>query len=92
MPKKITLEKLASSIEHLAIITNNGFEEVNSKMVTKEEFAEEIKLIHGKLDVIELEILDIKKKIDNVIYRHEFELLKEKVSHIEKVLAELKKK
>jgi hypothetical protein len=39
---------------------------------------------HGSLDVLRKEIAEIKENLKNVIYRHEFESLKNRISEIEK--------
>ena len=44
----------------------------------------EIKLVKGRLDAIEMELIEIKKKLNNIVYRHEFELLKDRIEKIEK--------
>jgi len=43
------------------------------------------------LDAIELELLDIKKKLDNIIYRHEFEILRDRVKNLEGRLTAIRK-
>jgi hypothetical protein len=43
-----------------------------------------INWIHGSLNVIQREIAEIKVKLDNIIYRHEFDQLRERISKIEK--------
>jgi hypothetical protein len=44
------------------------------------------------LSSMERDLSDVKKKIDNVIYRHEFELLKDKVNKLEKELASVRRR
>lgn len=77
MMKNMTLEKLAVMIQ-------KGFEETNAEfMVVKEDMV----LIKQRLDSMELELLYIKKQLDNIVYRHEYEMLKDRVSVLEKKLS-----
>jgi signal transduction histidine kinase len=46
----------------------------------------------GRLEVIEDEILDIKRNLEKVIYRHEFEFLKDRVEQVEKIVQAMAKK
>jgi len=72
--KTITIETLAGMVQ-------KGFEGVDKQfMVTNEE----IRFLGGKIDGIEMELMDIKKRLDNVVYRHEYEILKERVVLLEK--------
>lgn len=85
------MAKQKTTIDDLAALVQRGFSEADKKMYDKidgfrAEVREEFKDVNGRLDAIEVEILDIKKKIDNVIYRHEFESLKDRVAYLEKLL------
>ena len=40
--------------------------------------------VGGKLDAIEMELSDIKKKLENIVYRHELEAVKERISELER--------
>jgi hypothetical protein len=62
---------------------------------TKEEvlgLGDEINFLGGKIDGMDMELLDIKKKLEDVIYRHELEVLKDRVAVIEKVIESIKKR
>ena len=39
-----------------------------------------------------MELIDIKKKLDNIIYRHEFENLRDRVKTVEVRLASMRKR
>lgn len=78
------------TIDGLARMVKAGFDGVINKNEFQEfwkENREDHRLFDGRLDVIESEILDIKKKLDNIIYRHEFELIKDRIAYLEKVVA-----
>lgn len=78
--KKITLE-------HLALMIGKGFEEATDNLnAFKEETAENFRLVNGKIDALEMEISQIKKLLNNIIYRHEYEALKDRVEKIERKL------
>jgi len=82
------------TINDLAIMVQKGFEETAKKVDVDRRFGkidEDMGLINGRLDAIEMELIDIKKKLDNIIYRHEFEILKDRIEALEKEL-ELAKK
>lgn len=72
----MTLDKLAEMVAQ-------GFEEVDTRF---DEMGEDVKLIKERLDSIEMELIDIKKKLENVVYRHEYEILKDRVTALEKRL------
>lgn len=88
MPKqKITIDDLAALVQRGFNGVDQKIDHVDNKIDNlRAEVKEEFKDVNGRLDAIETEILDIKKKIDNVIYRHEFESLKDRVAHLEKLL------
>lgn len=85
-----------TTIDDLAIMITKGFEEMATKSdllelekEMKEGFIkvhDDITYIHGNLDAIEREITDIKKKLDNIVYRHEFETLRDRIASLEKKL------
>jgi len=56
----------------------------------KKEMRAEFRLVDGRLDIIESEIMDIRKKLDNIIYRHEFEIIKDRLANLEKRVTTLK--
>lgn len=90
MPKtskkqKMTLDNLAILIQREFIDSKNEISGVRNEI--REGFikiSDEIIWIHGTLEVIQREIMEIKKKLENVIYRHEFEKLKDRIEEIEK--------
>lgn len=65
---------------------NKRFDDVNSDINSRFNF------VGSRLDVIETELMDIRKKMDNIVYRHEFEYLKERVEKLEARLVGTKKK
>jgi len=44
---------------------------------------DDIRWIHGSLDLLRQEIADIKEKLGNVVYRHELESLRDRVTRLE---------
>ena len=48
------------------------------------ELKEDVVVIKNKVFVIESEILDIKNKLENVVYRHEFENVKDRITELER--------
>ncbi len=48
------------------------------------EIKEDLTITKDKVFVIESEILDIKNKLENIVYRHEFETLKDRITELEK--------
>lgn len=90
--KSITLDDLARMVQVgfavAASKTKERFDEVDEQFdaVNKQfdEMKEESRLVNGRLDSIETELIDIKKKLDNIIYRHEFEILKDRIRELEK--------
>jgi archaellum component FlaC len=77
------------TIEDLAMITQRGFESMDKRF---DDIKEWQKSADGRLDVIEHELISIKKDLQNVIYRHEFENLKDRVKNLEMQLASAKRK
>lgn len=76
----MTLDKLAEMVAR-------GFEEATRN--TNSEFSavhEEFGLMKNRIDSVEMELIDIKKKLDNIVYRHEYEILKDRVAALEKKL------
>lgn len=82
------MKKSKVTTEDLARMVQNGFETMEKGFADIKEWQ---RLTDGRLDVIEMELMDIKKKLEHVIYRHEFEYLKERVQRLEKVLISKKK-
>ena len=77
-------EKNKATIEDLAGMVQKGFAEVNEKVDKLGIKTEDgLKDVSNRLDVLEHELLSIKKDLENVIYRHEFELIKERVKNLE---------
>lgn len=85
--KKVTLETLAEMVQR-------GFEETATKAELRSfrEYVDErfnkvdddIHWIHGSLELIQREIADIKEKLNNVVYRHELEALRERIAQLER--------
>ena len=74
------MKKNKATIEDLAGMVQKGFAEVNEKVDKLGIKTEDgLKDVSNRLDVLEHELLSIKKDLENVIYRHEFELIKERV-------------
>lgn len=93
MAKKVTLDNVARMVKGGFDEINDKFDEAHSEISDfRAETKENFNLVDGRLDVLELELISIKKKLDNVIYRHEFELLKDKVATLEKRFAAAHKK
>jgi polyhydroxyalkanoate synthesis regulator phasin len=80
MPKKkITNQQLAKSIDDLARIVKQGFDDVGKQMDKRFDDVEE------RLEKIEL-------KLDNVPYRFELEDLEKTIAAVRKQVAKLQKK
>ncbi len=94
----MTLETLAGMIE-------KGFEETATKrelndglngirMEMNDRFNkvdDDIRYIHGSLDVIRREIEEIKTQLNHVVYRDELEEVKARILTLEKKLARIRK-
>ncbi|OGY64220.1 MAG: hypothetical protein A3I89_02365 [Candidatus Harrisonbacteria bacterium RIFCSPLOWO2_02_FULL_41_11] len=89
------MKKDKVTIEKLAIMVQGGFSEVGKRLDKHDKNFEEIKewqrFADGKFDVLEHELLSIKRDLENVIDRREFEVLKERVGRLERVLVNKKK-
>ena len=70
---KVTTEDLARMVQGGFSAMDKGFGEVKEWQ----------RLADGKFDVLEHEILSIKKDLENVVYRHEFENIKERLKNLE---------
>ena len=85
--KKVTLEKLAKMVQ-------KGFEETATKREVTEQFNkadkrlqkidDDISWVHGSLELLQREIADIKEKLNNVVYRHELDALRERIAELER--------
>lgn len=74
----MTLDKLAEMVAR-------GFEEATRN--TNSEFNavhEEFGLMKNRIDSVEMELIEIKKGLVNVVYRREYEILKDRVDALEK--------
>lgn len=82
--------------EHLAQMVGRGFQDMEGRFTKVEDRLDGIdgRLdgIDGRLDAIEVELVGIRKKLDNIIYRHEYEDLRERVALLEKKFTHLTKK
>lgn len=87
------MKKSKVTTEDLARMVQGGFDDLSGRMEKGfAEVKEWQRLADGKFDVIEMELMDIKKKLENVIDRHEFELLKDRVKSLEVRLTSVKRK
>lgn len=86
--EKMTLEKLAEMVARGFEGVDKQFEEVDKQF---EGIHEELALLMARVDSIEMELIDIKKKLDNIVYRHEYETLKDRVAALEERLKAAKK-
>ncbi len=81
------------TLNDLARMVQEGFSEMNQRFDKRFDGVDaELKDIKDRLFAIESEIIEIKKKLQSVIHRHEFEYLKERVEGLEKELANIKKR
>ncbi len=78
------MKKRKVTTEDLARMVQGGFNDVKGE-VNKgfADIKEWQRLADGKFDVLEHELLSIKKDLQNVIYRHELESVKERLSNLE---------
>lgn len=98
MTKKRVTKKKETKIEDLARMVQVGFGATGKEIQglredidgLREDINEEFRLVKGRLDAIEMELLDIKKKLNNVVYRHEFEFLKDRIEKLEKKVASVR--
>jgi len=92
--EKVTLEKLAKLIqrgfEETATKTelrdfrkdvDERFQKVDERF---QKVDDDINWIHGSLELLQREIADIKEKLGNVVYRHELEALRERITELER--------
>ena len=88
------MKKSKVTIDDLAGMVQGGFEGVDKRFnLLTSEVNSRFDRIEGRLDAIEMELIDIKKKLATVIDRREFELLKERVENLEhRLTAALNKK
>jgi predicted nucleic acid-binding Zn-ribbon protein len=86
--KEITTDALARMVQE-------GFKEMNSRFERVDggfgDMDDRFDALEKRLDAMELELIDIRKKVGNVVYRHELEALKDRVAVIEKKLALLRR-
>src|SRR3989344_2050525 len=68
-------------IDDLARMVQGGFEVMDKKL---DALTDDMRLVKGRLDAIEMELFDIKKKLATVIDRREFEILKDRVNNLER--------
>lgn len=73
------MKKKNTTIDDLAIMINNGFE----KTVTKEQF----ETLDFRMVKVEKDLKDIKKQLTDIVYRSEFDELRERVKDLENLLA-----
>lgn len=76
------------TIEALAGMVQEGFEDMRGEMNKRFDVVDEgLVIVDGRLSAIEMELMDIRKKLDNIVYRHEYEMLKDRVVALEKKLS-----
>lgn len=86
------MKKNKVTIEDLAGMVQGGFDDMRGEMNKRFDKIEDWqRLANGRFDVLEMELMDIKKKLDEVIYRNEFEHLRERVERLEHLLTQKKK-
>lgn len=92
--EKVTLEKLAKMVAQGFEGVDKQFGEVHEELggihEELEGIHEELGLVRARVDSIEMELIDIRKKLDNIVYRHEYETLKDRVAVLEKRLKSAK--
>ncbi|MBM3281393.1 MAG: hypothetical protein FJY91_01415 [Candidatus Harrisonbacteria bacterium] len=83
--EKMTLGGLGEIMHTLAQMTQEGFFNENERMDNMEEKLEKkIDSLEIKVDSLEMEIIAIRKNLQNIIYRHEYEALKDRIEILEK--------
>jgi len=85
MPKKLTIDDLARMVKE-------GFDEVTDAMARKDALEAFQRWTMRRFDLIETDLKIIKKQLDRVVYRHEFEKLETPVKDIEDLLAVVTKR
>ena len=99
--EKMNLESLAQMIGRGFSAVDQRFDKMDQRFDKMEPDINEMKTditvmksdifdVKEQLGRIEADIVLIKKQLDNVVYRHEFESLKNKISEIEKQLHKIK--
>jgi len=72
-------------------MVQEGFGALTNGMNSRfDDIAKWQKFVNGRFDVLEIELMDIKKRLEEVIYRNEFEHLRERVERLEKILVNKK--
>ncbi len=89
------MKKSKVTTEDLAVMIQSGFRGVDERFEGIDKRFDKMEdwqgLADGKFDSLEHELLNIKKDLENIIYRHEFENLRERVQRLENVVAHKKK-
>lgn len=86
MPKKKV------TIDDLARMTKEGFDEVTGAMARKDALEAFQRWTMRRFDVIDTDLKMIKKQLDRVVFRQEFEKLEARVKDIEDLLAVVAKR
>ena len=90
---KTTIDGLARMVQKGFNDVDQRFDRINDGINERFDKIEEWqKNVDERFAMIEFELLNIKKKLDNIIYRHEFEFLKDRVADLEKRLESFKKR
>ena len=75
-------------IEDLAGMTARGFSGINERFDKMDQRIDKVDQrlgdANGRLDTIESDLIEIKRQLNNVIYRHEFEAIKDRIDALEK--------
>lgn len=83
--KKITIEDLARMVKE-------GFDEVTSVMARKDSLEAFQRWTMRRFDMIDADLKIIRKQLDRVVFRQEFEKLEARVKDIEDLLAVVAKR
>lgn len=83
--KKITIDDLARMVKE-------GFDEVTSVMARKDALEAFQRWTMRRFDVVDADLRTIKKQLDRIVFRQEFERLEGRVKDIEDLLAVVTKR
>ena len=100
--KEVTVNELAVMVQKGFVgiderfeIIDERFERIDERFDRIDEHSEKMEenliLISRRFDEFEVELIEIRKKLDNIVYRHEYEILKDRVAALEKKLTKARK-
>ncbi len=80
LTKQDVKEAVVEALAPLAKAIQDDFKKVDERF---DKVDDNLKLIRERIDAIEMELIDIRKKLENIVYRHELEAVKDRITAIE---------